>query len=42
MRNGIAFFKGKGSRSELELAVSGYKNKVMDTESYERFEESGP
>ena len=33
--------KGKESRSDLQLAVSGWKNKVMDTESDESFVESG-
>ena len=26
------FIKGKGSRSDLQVAVSGWKNKVMNTE----------
>ena len=27
------FLKGKGSRSDLQVAVSGWENKVMGTES---------
>ena len=38
----LHFIKRKGNRSDLELAVPGWKNKVMDTESDERFVESGP
>ena len=33
MRNGIAFFEGKGSRSDLQVAVSEWENRVTDTES---------
>ena len=33
MRNGIAFYEGKGSRSDLQVAVSEWENKVTDTES---------
>ena len=29
----LHFFKGKGSRSDLQVAVSEWENKVMDTES---------
>ena len=29
----LHFIKGKGSRSYLQMAVYGWKNKVMDTES---------
>ena len=42
-KEGILYFiKGKGSRSDLQLAVSGWKNKVMDTESDGRFVGNGP
>ena len=33
MRNEITFLKGKGSRSDLQMAVSGWENRVMSTES---------
>ena len=29
----LHFMKGKGSRSDLQVAVSGWENKVMGTES---------
>ena len=29
----LHFMKGKGSRSDLQVAVSGQENKVMGTES---------
>ena len=29
----LQFMKGKGSRSDLQVAVSGWENKVMSTES---------
>ena len=29
----LHFMKGKGNRSDLQVAVSGWKNKVMGTES---------
>ena len=29
----LHFMKGKGSRSDLQVAVSGWGNKVMGTES---------
>ena len=29
----LRFMKGKGSRSDLQVAVSGWDNKVMGTES---------
>ena len=29
----LRFMKGKGSRSDLQVAVSGWENKVMGTES---------
>ena len=29
--------KGKASRSDLQLAVSGWENKVMGTESVKKF-----
>ena len=29
----LHFMKGKGSRYDLQVAVSGWKNKVMGTES---------
>ena len=29
----LHFIKGKGSRSDLQVAVSGWENKVIDTES---------
>ena len=29
----LLFMKGKGSRSDLQVAVSGWDNKVMGTES---------
>ena len=29
----LHFMKGEGSRSDLQVAVSGWENKVMDTES---------
>ena len=29
----LHFMKGKGSKSDLQVAVSGWENKVMDTES---------
>ena len=29
----LHFMKGKGSRSDLQVAVSGWDNKVMGTES---------
>ena len=29
----LQFMKGKGSRSDLQVAVSGWDNKVMGTES---------
>ena len=29
----LHFIKGKGSRSDLQVAVSEWENKVMDTES---------
>ena len=29
----LHFMKGKGNRSDLQLADSGWKNKVMGTES---------
>ena len=32
----LHFMKGKGSRSVLQLAVSGWKNKVMGTEIYKK------
>ena len=38
----LHFFKGKGSRSDLQVAVSEWEGKVMDTESEERLVESGP
>ena len=28
----LPFLKGKGSRSDLQVAVSGWENKVMGTE----------
>ena len=33
MRNGTAFYEGKGSRSDLQVAVSEWENRVTDTES---------
>ena len=33
MRNEITFYEGKGSRPDLHVAVSGWGNKVMGTES---------
>ena len=33
----LHFIKGKGSRSDLQVAVSEWKNKVMDTESDKKF-----
>ena len=38
----LHFINGKGSRTDLELADSGWESNVMDTESDERFVESGP
>ena len=39
----LHFIKGKRSRSDLQVAVSEWENKVMDTESNKkRFVESGP
>ena len=29
----LHFMKGKGSRSDLQVAVSGWENKVMGTQS---------
>ena len=29
----LHFMKGKGSRSDLQVAVAGWENKVMGTES---------
>ena len=29
----LHFMKGKGSRSDLQMAVSGWENRVMSTES---------
>ena len=29
----LHFMKGEGSGSDLQVAVSGWENKVMDTES---------
>ena len=29
----LHFMKGKGTRSDLQVAVSGWENKVMGTES---------
>ena len=37
----LHFIKGKGSRSDLQVAVSEWENKMMDTESKGRFVESG-
>ena len=33
MRNGTAFYEGKGSRSDLQVAGSEWENRVTDTES---------
>ena len=33
MRNEITFYEREGSKSELQMAVSGWENKVMGTES---------
>ena len=30
---GLHFMKGKGSKSDLHVAVSGWENKVMGTQS---------
>ena len=39
----LHFMKGKGSRSDLQMAVSGWQNKVMGTEHDKKvFMESGP
>ena len=38
----LHFLKGKRSRSDLQVAVSEWENKVMDTESEERLVETGP
>ena len=32
----LHFMKGKGSRSDLQVTVSGWENKVMDTESVKK------
>ena len=32
----LHFMKGKGSRSDLQVAVSGWENKVMGTECDEK------
>ena len=32
----LLFMKGKGSRSDLQVAVSGWENKVMGTEHDEK------
>ena len=32
----LHFMKGEGSRSDLQVAVSGWENKVMDTERDEK------
>ena len=36
MRNEVTFYEGKGSKSDLDVAVSGQENKVMDTESVKK------
>ena len=36
MRNEVTFYEGKGSKSDLDVAVSGWENKVMDTESVKK------
>ena len=33
MRNEVTFYEGKVGKSDLEVAVSGWENKVMGTES---------
>ena len=38
----LHFLKGKRSRSDLQVAVSEWENKVMDTEGEERLVETGP
>ena len=32
----VHFMKGKGSKSDLQAAVSGWENKVMGTESVKK------
>ena len=36
MRNEVTFYEGKGGKSDLEVAVSGWENKVMGTESVKK------
>ena len=38
----LHFMEGEGSGSDLQVAVSGWENKVMGTECDERFLGSGP
>ena len=33
----LHFMKGEGSRSDLQVAVSGWENKVTGTESVKKF-----
>ena len=30
---GLRFMKGRGSKSDLQVAISGWENKVMGTDS---------
>ena len=36
MRNEVTFYEGKVGKSDLEVAVSGWENKVMGTESVKK------
>ena len=38
----LHFIKGKGSRSDLQVAVSEWENKMLDIESDKGFVERGP
>ena len=38
----LHFVKRKGSRSDLQVSISEWENKIMNTESITRFLESGP
>ena len=38
----LHFVKGKGSRSDLQVSISEWENKITNTESITRFVESGP
>ena len=37
MRNEVTFYEGEGGRSDLQVAVSGWENKVTGTESVKKF-----